>query len=117
MISIVITLIISVTALGITALLCFKGITFHKKMSIDPTGSHTPAPPRTQEMDEIEKRINQANAINQQTPPIIPHPPTSGPTEIPTSYGAMDAALKVIQDVFGPDPVPPSESNTPGGNV
>lgn len=97
----VIAIIISISAIIITSLLCFKGITFHKKMEIVPTKTQTLSP-RSPEMDEIEKRLNEVDRINNENA----HVPHDKQPDYTPGVSAMDHALKAIHDVFGPEQPP-----------
>jgi len=101
----------SISAIVITVLLTFKGFTHTKRMEVIPPKSN-PFPTRPVEMDEIERKLNQAHAINQaNSSQSDSSSPTNEPAHTPTAPPAMDQVLRVLQDVFGPEQ-PPHE----GGN-
>lgn len=93
----IVAIIIAVTVLGSVAMICFKGITFHKKMEIVPTREPTQIV-RPPEMDEIENKLNRVDKIN------AANNVGDKPTEIKSeTVSAMDGVLKALQEVFGPE--------------
>lgn len=75
-------------------MICFKGIVFHKKMEIvDRKPAHTQQ--RTVEMDELEMNLNKLKDNNNNN--------SEKEEEVIQEHAAMNAALKTLQDVFGPE--------------
>ena len=114
----VVAIIVSIAAIICTSLLCFKGITFHKKMEVIETKPRPTSLPRPVEMDHAETMINEAQKLNRQhqaeRQAAAPKPKDSFAAPNQT---AMDQVLKNIQDVFGPElPPVPTEPQEEGGN-
>ena len=108
---ILITIIVCITLIVITALVCFKGITFHKKMEVLPTPIQTSCV-RPTEMDDIEKKLNEVDAMNRKNDEESEHVPHNEQKGYAGGTTAMDYALRTIQNVFGPEQ--DSDINTGG---
>jgi len=93
--AIVCTALVCITLAAMTIILTVKGITYHKKMYIVPPP--VPETPRTPEMDEAERLLNEVDKVNaRNNAENDKRPPDSkGP--------AMDRALRNLREVFGPE--------------
>jgi len=88
------------------AMICWKGITYHKKMEVIETKPQPTIQTRPAEMDDIERKLNQMDQTNQEhQAERQANAQPAHPDHMAPAHGLpMQHALKTIHDVFaGPE--------------